>query len=218
MKKLLILLLLLVIVVAIGGHVGAGALLKAGVEKGGSYALDTDVHVGGASVSLLIEMASLRASEWTVLWALGATSIMFACFSLSALLARRRSYLFLGGILSSAMSMMFWFGMASMFFPNRASYMIQLYGGLLLFSGYVLYDSQVIVERAYTMNKPDVLADSLKLFTDFMALLRRVLIILMQREQRKDDRRRQQHQPQFRMNAGMMGPTAHSRRSYGYSY
>ena len=53
MKKLLILLLLLVLVVALVGHFGAGALLKAGVEKGGSHALDTDVHVGGASVSLL---------------------------------------------------------------------------------------------------------------------------------------------------------------------
>ncbi|KAA8499283.1 putative Bax inhibitor 1 [Porphyridium purpureum] len=130
-------------------------------------------------------LALLGASEYILFVAVTATAIMFACFSGAALFAKRRSYLYLGAVLSSAMSMMFWFGMASWMFPNRMNYLLQLYGGLLLFSGYVVYDTQLIVERACSEEKPDVLSDAMKLFMDFVAMLRRVIIILMERERSK---------------------------------
>jgi len=46
---------------------------------------------------------------------LGSTAI-FACFTGAALLAKRREYLFLGGILSSAISMMVMMQFGSLFF------------------------------------------------------------------------------------------------------
>ena len=42
-------------------------------------------------------------------------TVVFACFSLiSALLAKRRSYLYISGFLSSAMSLMFWMSLSNM--------------------------------------------------------------------------------------------------------
>lgn len=147
--------------------------------------------LSGCSLGPLIEMVAIMASKWTVFAALSATTIVFACFSMSAVLTQRRSYLFLGGYLSSALSVMCWLGLISLFFPNRANYLVQLYGGLLLYSGFVIFDTQVIVEQAYQDPKRDVLNDAFKLFIDFVALLRRILIILLQNQQRKERKSRE---------------------------
>ncbi len=72
------------------------------------------------------------------------TAAVFACFSASALLTRRRAYLFLGGYLSSAVAALFALRLASWAFGRQAlGFEAELYGGLLVFSGYVLFDTQV---------------------------------------------------------------------------
>eukprot|EP00252_Welwitschia_mirabilis_P009022 TRINITY_DN212_c0_g1_i2.p1 TRINITY_DN212_c0_g1~~TRINITY_DN212_c0_g1_i2.p1 ORF type:complete len:188 (+),score=13.80 TRINITY_DN212_c0_g1_i2:108-671(+) len=59
--------------------------------------------------------------------ALVGTSLAFACFSGSAVLAKRRQYLFLGGILSSAISVLLWIQIASAFFSRSLSfYMLEV--------------------------------------------------------------------------------------------
>jgi len=45
-----------------------------------------------------------------------ATSLAFACFSAAALVARRREYLYLGGLLSSGLSILMWLHFASSVF------------------------------------------------------------------------------------------------------
>ena len=110
------------------------------------------------------------------------TVVVFACFSLSALLAKRRSYLYISGFLSSAMSLMFWMSLANMWFRSAAMYNLQIYGGLLLFSGYVIVDTQMIVEKAENGER-DYLWHAAELFTDFVALFVRILIILMRNAQ-----------------------------------
>jgi FtsH-binding integral membrane protein len=54
--------------------------------------------------------------------ALVGTACIFACFSGAAVFAKRRELLFLGGILSSATSLLLWMGFASYFFGGHASY------------------------------------------------------------------------------------------------
>ena len=56
-----------------------------------------------------------------------------------------RSYLFLGGILSSAISAMMLLRLGSWMFGGRGgfAYTAELYGGLAVFIGYVLFDTQV---------------------------------------------------------------------------
>jgi FtsH-binding integral membrane protein len=72
---------------------------------------------------------------------------IFACFSLSALYAQRRSMLYIGGFLSSALTLLTFFGLMNLFFRSEFMFNIQLYGGLLLFMGYVCFDTQLIIEK-----------------------------------------------------------------------
>lgn len=61
-----------------------------------------------------------------------------------ALISRRRSYLFLGGSLSSAISLFMVMRLASWMFGAREMvFQAELYLGLMVFVGYVLFDTQV---------------------------------------------------------------------------
>ena len=106
-----------------------------------------------------------------------ASVTIFACFSMFALYSERRSLLYLGGFLSSALSMLVMMGFANMFFRSEAVYNLQLYGGLLLFIGYVCFDTQLIIEKANS-GTYDVHMDALNLFLDLIAIFVRILIIL----------------------------------------
>lgn len=120
------------------------------------------------------------------------TACIFACFSGAALLARRRELLFLGGILSSAVSLLLWLGVASFFFGGSSAYFaIELYGGLLVFIGYVLFDTQMIIERA-DLGDFDYVKHSMDLFVDFIGLFVRLLIILAKNSGQKAERERKQ--------------------------
>jgi FtsH-binding integral membrane protein len=69
---------------------------------------------------------------------------VFACFSAAALLTKRRSYMYLGSLLSSAVMLLMVMRLGSGLFGGRAlSFQAELYLGLLVFVGYVLFDTQV---------------------------------------------------------------------------
>ncbi|CAI5474397.1 unnamed protein product, partial [Closterium sp. Yama58-4] len=107
-----------------------------------------------------------------------ATAAIFLCFSGAALLARRREYLYLGGFLASAVSTMLALRLASIFFGgSNAVFQIELYGGLLVFAGYIIYDTQVLLERA-RQGHCDHVVDALELLLDFVAVFVRILFIL----------------------------------------
>lgn len=50
------------------------------------------------------------------------TSLAFASFSAAALVARRREYLYLGGLLSSGLSILMWLHFASSIFGGAAAF------------------------------------------------------------------------------------------------
>lgn len=109
--------------------------------------------------------------------ALLSTTTIFVCFSLSALLSERRSWLYLGGFLSSALSLLVFSSWFSLLFGGLFLFNFRLYFGLLVFIGYVIFDTQLIIERASAGSK-DFVSDALQLFTDFMAIFLRILAIL----------------------------------------
>ncbi|KAK9829802.1 hypothetical protein WJX72_007986 [[Myrmecia] bisecta] len=144
----------------------------------------------GCSLGPLISLV-LATQPGVLLTALLGTCLVFACFSGAAMISRRRSYLFLGGTLSSAMSLMLVLRLGSWLFGGRALvFQAELYGGLLIFMGYVLFDTQMIIEKAYRGEK-DHVKHALDLFVDFGAIFVRLLIILMKNaEKREQDKRR----------------------------
>ncbi|KAJ1651847.1 hypothetical protein IWQ61_007687 [Dispira simplex] len=120
-----------------------------------------------------------------------ATTAIFASFSLSALFNRSRSALYLGGLLASAVSVLglvqlvnFWF------IGSRTLFTAELALGLLVFSLYVIFDTQAILARA-DLGSRDVVGHALTLFVDLVAVFVRVLILLQEFQHNSGhDRRR----------------------------
>ena len=155
--------------------------------------------LNGASIGPLIRQAlSFSNGEQLVFLSLLCTLIMFISFTLSAKYARRRKYLYLGGFLGSALNMMAMLTLVSIFVPSMSFMFIRIYFGLLLFSGFIIYDTQIIIEQAHEGNR-DVCDHAMTLFLDFINLFIRVLIIIM----RKGERRQNDSiLPRFRKSGG----------------
>ncbi|RHN52764.1 hypothetical protein MtrunA17_Chr6g0484011 [Medicago truncatula] len=69
----------------------------------------------GASVGPLIDF-SIQVDPNIIFSSFVATSLAFGCFSGATLVAKRREYLYLGGLVSSGLSILIWFHLASAIF------------------------------------------------------------------------------------------------------
>jgi FtsH-binding integral membrane protein len=115
----------------------------------------------------------------------GSTLAIFGCFTGAAMLAKRRSYLYLGSMLMSGLSMLVITSLVNIFlFRTEIGDLIWLYGGLALFCGFIIYDTQLIVEKVHAGNR-DVTVHAFELFVDFINLLIRILIILRKMKGKK---------------------------------
>ncbi|KAG7011489.1 Bax inhibitor 1 [Cucurbita argyrosperma subsp. argyrosperma] len=118
------------------------------------------------------------------------TAVAFGCFSAAAMLARRREFLYLGGLLSSGISMLLWLHFASSIFGgSTAVFKFELYFGLLLFVGYMVVDTQEIIERAH-LGDMDYVKHALTLFTDFIGVFVRILIIMLRNTAEKNEKKK----------------------------
>ncbi|XP_010531677.1 PREDICTED: bax inhibitor 1 isoform X4 [Tarenaya hassleriana] len=132
----------------------------------------------GASIGPLVEL-TVSLDPSILVAAFVGTALVFGCFSAAALLSRRREYLYLGGFLSSGLSILVWLHLfSSVFGGSAAIFEFELYVGLVLFVGYVVVDTQAIVERAH-LGDLDFVKHSLTLFSDFASLFVRLSIILL---------------------------------------
>merc|ERR1711939_1183391 len=88
----------------------------------------------GLSVGPLVEQSLYLDPSIVVTAFLGATAI-FACFTAAALFSKKRSLLYLGGILGSALTIMLVLSLINAFFlGSMMLYYAELYVGLLIFS------------------------------------------------------------------------------------
>eukprot|EP00386_Alphamonas_edax_P013999 GDKI01043076.1.p1 GENE.GDKI01043076.1~~GDKI01043076.1.p1 ORF type:complete len:268 (-),score=76.77 GDKI01043076.1:217-1020(-) len=164
---------------------------KAVTEPKRMAALGAFFLLKGAAIGPLVLMASQFPGVLPTAF-FGALAI-FTCFSIAALFAKKREYLYLGGLLGSVMTYFFWMSLANIFFRWRFVNDIMLYGGLLVFAGYVIYDTQLIIEQSRTGSK-DFPKHALELYVDLVAIFVRLVIILMknaqEKERKKEERRR----------------------------
>ncbi|WOL20565.1 hypothetical protein Cni_G29370 [Canna indica] len=143
----------------------------------------------GASVGPLIQLAVDFDSSILVTAFMG-TAIAFACFSGAAIVAKRREFLYLGGLLSAGLTILLWLQFASSIFgQSTAAFKIELYFGLLVFLGYMIYDTQEIIERAH-LGDLDYVKHALTLFTDFLAVFVRILIIMLKNASDKSEEKK----------------------------
>jgi len=144
---------------------------------------------GMALAPLLLVAAAVNPS--IIFTSLLATSAVFGCFTLASLLTPRRSFMYLGGYLASAITTFMVLRLVSWLLPgmSKFAYGLELYGGLLVFSGYVLFDTQLVVEKAYAGDF-DHVAHALGLLLDLIHILVRVIIIMIKNQQKRDEAER----------------------------
>ncbi|KAI6182111.1 Bax inhibitor 1 [Aphelenchoides bicaudatus] len=111
------------------------------------------------------------------------TLAVFGCFSLAALYADSTKFLALGGFLSTGLLVLL---ITSFFARYQAVHGIILWGGLIINSGFILYDTQLICEKR-RRGDTDYVKHTLELFLDFVNVFRYILILL---KERSDDNRR----------------------------
>lgn len=145
----------------------------------------------GASIGPLVGYA-LAINPAVILIAFASTTAVFVSFSLSALITRRRAYMYLGGYLASATAALLVLRLGSFVFGHGAAlYNLELYGGLLMFAAYILYDTQLIVERA-SAGEMDEVRHALDLLIDVFGLFVRILLILVKNQEKESERRRKE--------------------------
>eukprot|EP00914_Ancora_sagittata_P010959 GHVO01021418.1.p1 GENE.GHVO01021418.1~~GHVO01021418.1.p1 ORF type:complete len:236 (+),score=34.87 GHVO01021418.1:106-813(+) len=120
--------------------------------------------------------------------ALMLTSAIFVCFSLSALLSTDRKWIYLGGSLSSGLSILLIMSLMNMFFRSSFILDLNLYLGLFVMCGFILYDTQLMVEKR-RMGNDDYIWHSVELFVDMINVFRYILIILARKDDDKKKRR-----------------------------
>jgi len=144
--------------------------------------------LSGLGLGPLLEMV-VSIDPSIVVTALIGTTVVFVSFSISALLAARGRWLYLGGTLMSMLNIMILFSFANLFLRSALIFQAHLYVGLFVICGFVIYDTQLIIEK-YHFGSRDFIMHSLDLFIDFVGVFRHLLVILTQKELSKDSRKR----------------------------
>lgn len=133
----------------------------------------------GNTIGPLLDMV-IAVEPQVVITALVGTAVVFVSLSCSALLAQRGSFLFLGGIAMSVLSTMALFGLINIFLQSYIVYQAHLYIGLVVMAVFVLFDTQMIMEKRRA-GSTDCVKHSMDLFFDLISMFRRLLIILTQK-------------------------------------
>lgn len=125
-----------------------------------------------------------------IITALLGTTLVFVCFSIAAMLAERGSWLFLGGTLMTLLTSMSLMSLVNLFMQSHILHQTHLYLGLMLMCGFVLFDTQLIIEKR-RMGSKDFVQHALELFIDFIGMFRRLVVILTQKEEQNRRRKRE---------------------------
>ena len=168
--------------ISFGGSLVSILALGFGAPKGSNPALRAGLLASsalfiGSSLGPIVG-ASLAMDPLLLPMALGASGGIFAGATVFSLMAPEGRMLSLGGPLFGGLLVLLGCGILGMFYPHPVLQSVSLYGGLALFSVYVAYDTQVILDD-YKNGMEDAVQHSLNLFLDFVNIFRRVLFMFM---------------------------------------
>ncbi|KAJ8265707.1 hypothetical protein COCON_G00148060 [Conger conger] len=90
----------------------------------------------------------------------------------------------LPGTLMSALSILLLVSLVNMFMGSVMLFKAHLYLGLLVMCGFVLFDTQLIIEKAELGDK-DYIWHCVDLFLDFVTIFRKIMVILAMNEKDK---------------------------------
>jgi len=123
----------------------------------------------------------LYRAAWYTAGMVGGLSTVAAC-------APSDKFLYMGGPLAMGFGVIFAASLASNFLPATTAlgagvYSLALYGGLILFGGFILYDTQKIIHRAenhptFTLAKFDPINNSIGIYMDTVNIFIRIAQIL----------------------------------------
>jgi FtsH-binding integral membrane protein len=117
------------------------------------------------------------------------TSLIFACFSISAMYSPRGQFLLIGAPLMSMFSLLSLLVLANIFIGSALIFQVYLYAGFAVMCGFVLYDTQLIIEKRRLGDK-DFIWHSVDLFIDFINVFRHLMVILAQKESNQNKKRK----------------------------
>jgi len=178
----------------IAAMIGSGMVARSiPYEKGfGSKNVAWMVHAGimGAVVAPLTLMGGpiiMRAAYLTA-GVVGGLSAVAVC-------APSDKFLNMGGVLGAGLGVVFLANIGSMFMPPTTAigsglYAMSVYGGLVLFSLFLLYDTQKIIKKAethpvYSERQFDPINASISIYMDTMNIFIRIAMILMNGKSKK---------------------------------
>lgn len=171
----------------IGALVFFGLLMATPDDNGKTLKLRMGYLLGfttltGVGMGPLLEHV-IAVNPSIIVTALVGTAVVFVSFSLCSIFAERGKWLYLGGTLMTLLTSLMVLSLANLFFGSSLVFQAQLYLGLFAMCGFVLYDTQLIIEKR-RMGSKDFVSHSLDLFVDFIGIFRRLLIILTQKVNR----------------------------------
>jgi Bax inhibitor 1 len=142
----------------------------------------------GLALGPIIEI-SVGINPTILVTALVSTSLLFGSLSLAVWFSPRPSQIYVTGLLASALSITFWLSIVNWFLKSSVLFEIELWLGLGLFAMYVVYDTQMIIQKCQQGQK-QVLKHAMELYIDFVSLFVRIMVLLMKKEERKERKKR----------------------------
>ena len=124
-----------------------------------------------------------------VMQAVAYTGAAFTSFSLISLLSKRRSMLFVGGIIVCLIQGLFFYRLFGWLLGYTFYNLTYLMFGLLTACLYIIYDTQFIIELSEHGDK-DVISHTLLLFVDLFDLFIRILKILIELSKKEEDNKK----------------------------
>lgn len=128
----------------------------------------------------LITMASMP----IIFNALAATAVMVGSLSAYAYMTPTQDFLSWQGPLMVGLCSLLGVSLINMFWPTPMMTSLMLYGGLALFGGFVLYDTQKLINAAQTRPQFDPLGQSIGMYLDAIIIFQKFLMLFMQNKRK----------------------------------